>query len=148
MQEAGCGSSDSGAKFAFAFGSRAEGRATEKSDVDVAAWWGIDVPDPWTVRVPGNVDLPVLDTAPLELAGRVAQRGVLLFDDDPHVSSGRQRPARSISTRSTASASTIATSSPGEPVVDERRLRRLQQQVTERVDVLRKHASSHRSANT
>ena len=74
---------DAGAKFAFAFGSRSEGRATEKSDVDVAAWWGVDVPDPWTVRVPGRVDLLVLDTAPLELAGRVAQRGVLLFDDDP-----------------------------------------------------------------
>lgn len=30
-----------------------------------------------------GVDLLVLDTAPLELAGRVAVEGVLLFDDDP-----------------------------------------------------------------
>jgi hypothetical protein len=35
------------------------------------------------VRVPESVDLVVLDTAPLWLAGRVAQYGRLLFDDDP-----------------------------------------------------------------
>lgn len=29
------------------------------------------------------MDLLVLDSAPLELVGRVAQHGVLLFDDDP-----------------------------------------------------------------
>lgn len=72
-----------GARFAFLFGSRAEGRATPKSDVDVAAWWGVDAPPPWEVVLPGKVDLLVLDSAPLELAGRVAQHGVLLFDDDP-----------------------------------------------------------------
>jgi hypothetical protein len=72
-----------GAKFAFVFGSRAEGRATPVSDLDVAAWWGTDPPAPWEVFLGGNVDLLVLDSAPLELAGRVAQDGVLLFDDDP-----------------------------------------------------------------
>jgi hypothetical protein len=35
------------------------------------------------VEVPEGVDLLVLDQAPLELAGRVALRGRLLFDDDP-----------------------------------------------------------------
>jgi hypothetical protein len=33
--------------------------------------------------LPGPVDLLVLDAAPLELAGRVAMTGQLLFDDDP-----------------------------------------------------------------
>ena len=42
-------------------------------------------PAPWDVAVdlPDVVDLLVLDSAPLKLAGRVAQHGVLLFDDDP-----------------------------------------------------------------
>jgi hypothetical protein len=35
-----------------------------------------------TLTSPG-VDLLILDDAPLELAGRVAVRGKLLFDDDP-----------------------------------------------------------------
>lgn len=33
--------------------------------------------------LPEPVDVLVLDTAPLELAGRVALHGRLLFDDDP-----------------------------------------------------------------
>lgn len=74
---------DAGARFAFVFGSRAEGRERPDSDLDVAAWWGDQPPPPWKVPVPDEVDLLVLDTAPLELAGRVALRGVLLFDDDP-----------------------------------------------------------------
>jgi uncharacterized protein len=51
--------------------------------VDVGAWFGRDV-DQVAVQatLPGHVDLLVLDHAPLELAGRVALRGVLLFDDD------------------------------------------------------------------
>jgi uncharacterized protein len=34
------------------------------------------------------MDLVVLDTAPLSLAGRIAQEGRLLFDDDPPTSVG------------------------------------------------------------
>lgn len=74
-----------GARFAFAFGSRVEGGARPSSDLDVAAWFG----DPdiawWEVatHLPAGVDLVALDTAPLELAGRVALHGELLFDDDP-----------------------------------------------------------------
>lgn len=73
-----------GAVFAFLHGSQVSGAATERSDVDVAAWFGRPV-DSWVVaaRLPGRVDLLVLDTAPLELAGRVAQHGRLLFEDDP-----------------------------------------------------------------
>lgn len=72
-----------GARFAYLFGSREHGGAGESSDLDVAAWWGAEVPDAWTVELPDDVDLLVLDRAPLELAGRVAARGRLLFEDDP-----------------------------------------------------------------
>lgn len=73
-----------GAVFAFVHGSRAAGTATATSDLDVAAWFGGPV-DSWVVAgpLPEVVDLLVLDDAPLELAGRVALRGRLLFDDDP-----------------------------------------------------------------
>ncbi len=72
-----------GARFAFVHGSRAAGTARPDSDLDVAAWWGADPPDPWSVDLPPDVDLLILDTAPLELAGRVALHGRLLFEDDP-----------------------------------------------------------------
>src|SRR4051812_33675456 len=72
-----------GAVFAFVHGSRATGTARADSDLDVAAWWGHDAPQPWDVALPAAVDLLVLDTAPLELAGRVAVEGVLILDRDP-----------------------------------------------------------------
>lgn len=72
-----------GARFAFVHGSRAAGSARPDSDLDVAAWWLGDAPDPWDVPLPADVDLLVLNDAPLELAGRVALDGELLFDDDP-----------------------------------------------------------------
>jgi predicted nucleotidyltransferase len=74
-----------GARFAFVFGSSAEGSARPESDHDVAAWFG-DPRVPWweiATRLPSGLDLIALDTAPLELAGRVALHGRLLFDDDP-----------------------------------------------------------------
>ncbi len=72
-----------GARFAFVHGSRSGGEEPVGSDLDVAAWWGSPAPAPWDVVLPDEVDLLVLDSAPLELAGRVALKGVLLFDDDP-----------------------------------------------------------------
>jgi predicted nucleotidyltransferase len=75
-----------GARFAFLHGSRAAGTHRPGSDVDVAAWFGVgEPPDPWDIAVdlPAGVDLLVLDSAPLALAGRIALHGVLLFDDDP-----------------------------------------------------------------
>jgi hypothetical protein len=72
-----------GARFAFLHGSRTSGGTRSGSDVDVAGWWGDGAPPAWDVALPADVDLLVLDTAPLELAGRVALRGWLLFDDDP-----------------------------------------------------------------
>jgi hypothetical protein len=72
-----------GARFAFVHGSRASGAARPGSDIDVAAWFGGLNPAPWTVAgLPSSIDLLVLDEAPLELAGRVALRGVLLFPGD------------------------------------------------------------------
>jgi len=72
-----------GARFAYVFGSRVEGTARPDSDLDVAAWFGPRPPASWEVDLPAQVDLVVLDSAPLFLAGRVAMRGRLLFDDDP-----------------------------------------------------------------
>lgn len=72
-----------GARFAFVHGSRLTGQTHAGSDLDVAAWWGADPPEAYAVELPPNVDLVVLDAAPLWLAGRVAMYGRLLFDDDP-----------------------------------------------------------------
>lgn len=71
-----------GAAFAFVHGSRVAGTHRPGSDVDVAVWFGRPVAA-WEIDLPGAAELMVLDTAGLELAGRVAQHGVLLFDDDP-----------------------------------------------------------------
>lgn len=72
-----------GARFAFVHGSRTDGGGRPESDMDIAAWWGRRPPASWELPMPPGVDLLVLDDAPLELAGRVALRGRLLFDDDP-----------------------------------------------------------------
>lgn len=73
---------EAGAVFAYLHGSRAGGRPRPDSDVDVAAWFGQPV-DAWDITLPARVDLLVLDTAGLELSGRVAQHGILILDDDP-----------------------------------------------------------------
>lgn len=72
-----------GARFAYVFGSRADGQPRPDSDLDVAASFAAPAPASWEVRVPDGVDLVVLENAPLHLAGRIALRGRLLFDDDP-----------------------------------------------------------------
>lgn len=74
---------EAGAIFAFVFGSQATGDERPDSDLDVAAMWREGPPDPWSVALPPAVDLTVLNTAPLWLAGRVALHGRVLFDDDP-----------------------------------------------------------------
>ena len=71
-----------GARFAYLHGSQVSGTASPESDLDVAAWFDRPV-DSWSVEVPDGVDLLVLDTAPLELAGRVALHGRLLLEVDP-----------------------------------------------------------------
>lgn len=73
-----------GASFAFVFGSRAPGGQPRLgSDLDVAAYWTVSPPNAWDVLVPEGVDLLVLNTAPLELAGAIALNGDLLFETDP-----------------------------------------------------------------
>jgi uncharacterized protein len=72
-----------GARFAYLHGSRATGRGRPDFDIDVAAYFGERPPNSFDVLLPPRVDLLVLDNAPLELAGRVAVSGRLLFEDDP-----------------------------------------------------------------
>ncbi len=72
-----------GARFALLHGSRAGGTPRAGSDQDVAAWWEADPPAAWEIDLPHGIDLLILNDAPLELAGRVALQGELLFDDDP-----------------------------------------------------------------
>jgi uncharacterized protein len=71
-----------GARFAYLHGSRAAGRQRADSDIDVAAYFGGQPPNSFDILLPPGVDLLVLDDAPLELAGQVAVKGKLLFEDD------------------------------------------------------------------
>jgi len=72
-----------GARFGFVHGSRAAGTHRPDSDLDVAGWWPGTAPASFEVDLPEGVDLLVLNGAPLEIAGRIAAHGQLLFDDDP-----------------------------------------------------------------
>lgn len=72
-----------GARFALLHGSRVVGTHRPDSDLDVAAWWASGAPPAFEVDVPVGVDLLVLNGAPLELTGRIALDGTILFDDDP-----------------------------------------------------------------
>lgn len=71
-----------GAPFAYVFGSVARGEQRPSSDLDVAALFPEPAPASFEVELPAGVDLLVLNSAPLEIAGRVALDGVLLFEDD------------------------------------------------------------------
>jgi predicted nucleotidyltransferase len=72
-----------GARFAYLHGSRATGTNHPGADIDIAAYFGDRPPESFDLLLPSGVDLLVLDHAPLELAGRVAVSGRLLFEDDP-----------------------------------------------------------------
>jgi len=86
------------------FGSRTSGDHRNDSDVDIGACWARVAPAAWDVAVPDGVDLVVLNTVPLELAGRIALEGVVLFDDDsPRECTGSPTPARSGSTNAPVS---------------------------------------------
>jgi uncharacterized protein len=75
---------DTGARFAYLYGSRAGGEHRPDSDIDIAAYFGGgQPPQAFDILMPPGVDLLILDHAPLELAGRVAVGGKLLFDGDP-----------------------------------------------------------------
>ncbi len=70
-----------GARFGYLHGSRVTGRHRAHSDVDIAAFFGRRDLLASDVLLEPGVDLLVLDTAPLELAGRVAAGGILLFEE-------------------------------------------------------------------
>jgi predicted nucleotidyltransferase len=72
----------SGAVFAYVHGSRARGAARADSDLDLAAWWPGRAPAPFEVDLPAGVDLLVLNSAPLELRGRVAAEGIVVLEAD------------------------------------------------------------------
>lgn len=72
-----------GALFVYLHGSRANRSARPESDIDLAAYFAPPVPAAFDVLLPRDVDLLVLNGAPLELAGRVASTGRLLYDGDP-----------------------------------------------------------------
>lgn len=74
---------EAGALFAYLYGSRVTGSPRPGSDIDIAAYFGDRPPQAFEGLLPPGVDLLVLDQAPLELAGRVALGGRLLFEDDP-----------------------------------------------------------------
>lgn len=74
----------SGAAFALVFGSQARGASNANSDIDIAAWWPPDIGlNAWELTMPTGVDLVDVNKAPLELAGRIACEGILLFEDNP-----------------------------------------------------------------
>jgi predicted nucleotidyltransferase len=81
--------------FAYLFGSRAAGTATQLSDIDIAVYLrhGVD-PSEAKLNLLGDlmdqlqtdaVDLVVLNSAPLSLAGRVLANRIVLLDRDPHL---------------------------------------------------------------
>lgn len=71
-----------GALFGYLHGSRAAHTDKPHSDIDIAAHFGGSGVQSYDVLLPHQVDLLVLDRAPLELAGRVAVHGRLLFEHD------------------------------------------------------------------
>ncbi len=87
---------DTSALSAYLYGSRATGRTHAESDVDVAVWLAgglsLDRTDTvldLTARLAdvsglGNIEVSVLNWAPLRITGRVLSEGILLFSrDDP-----------------------------------------------------------------
>jgi predicted nucleotidyltransferase len=71
-----------GALFAYLHGSQAAGTPRPASDIDIAAYFRRR-PQKFDIVLPPGIDLLVLDDAPLELAGRVALHGRLIFETDP-----------------------------------------------------------------
>jgi predicted nucleotidyltransferase len=71
-----------GAVFVYLHGSRANNTARPTSDIDIAAYFSGQPPQAFEVLLPAGVDLLVLNEAPLELTGRVALHGRLLFEAD------------------------------------------------------------------
>ncbi|MBA2318244.1 MAG: DUF86 domain-containing protein [Euzebyales bacterium] len=132
-----------GARFAFVHGSAAVPGATAPGDIDVAAWFGDARVDGLAVAaaLPGWVDLLTLDRAPLELGGRVALTGRLLFEDDPPVRVRWQAQTRKLALDERHRVERAARTSWRDAVVDPERLHRLLRGVTEDLAWLRRYAA-------
>ncbi len=94
-QAASVALSDHPVRFAYLFGSHAEGRAREGSDVDVAVVLIDGIVGPEAERVAsrcadalsaaveiGGIELTVLNDAPLRFAGRVLRQRVVIYSRD------------------------------------------------------------------
>lgn len=82
---------DADIRFAYLFGSRASGQGHQRSDADVAVMpttepgllerAGLAADLARALEVP-DVDVVLLDRAPLELRGRIVQEGQLIYSTD------------------------------------------------------------------
>jgi len=71
-----------GAYFAYLHGSQVTGTADENSDIDLATLFHDPAPSSFALDLPPGVDLMVLNSAPLEVAGRIACHGTLVLEAD------------------------------------------------------------------
>jgi predicted nucleotidyltransferase len=83
-----------GCKFAYLFGSRARDDFRDHSDVDVAVMWetepenaveamGLGISAELTRLLGREVDVVVLDNAPVDVSQRVIRDGQIVLDRDP-----------------------------------------------------------------
>ncbi|WP_237702771.1 MULTISPECIES: nucleotidyltransferase domain-containing protein [Protofrankia] len=134
-----------GAQFAYLHGSRAVGGQRADSDIDIAAFFGGPrPPGSFDILLPPGVDLLVLDSVPLELAGRIAAGGRLLFEDDRGARVRWEAMTRKIyfdelprSTRAHREFAAAVLDRNAWPVVDEVRVLRLLRAITDDLSVLR-----------
>ncbi len=95
------------------------------------------------VLLPPGVDLVVLNGAPLELAGRIALHGLVLFDDDPPARIRWTATTRKIYADEEAGCgAVIASSLRPSAVVDEVRILRLLRSISDDLVVLRADGSA------
>ncbi|EUA20524.1 nucleotidyltransferase domain protein [Mycobacterium xenopi 3993] len=137
-----------GAAFAYLHGSRANNTARPTSDVDIAAYFGGQRPPAaFEVLLPAGVDLLVLDNAPLELAGKVALHGTLLFEKDPPTRVAWEATTRKIYFDELRESLAPTRSLPKRcAVVDEARVLRLLRGITDDVAILRRESAAGRPA--
>jgi predicted nucleotidyltransferase len=72
-----------GAVAVYLHGSQANHTATKLSDIELAALFPDPAPLSFELDLPPEVDLLVLNGAPLEIAGRIACGGTLVLEVDP-----------------------------------------------------------------
>ena len=132
-----------GAEFGYLHGSRATDTARPTSDIDIAAHFGGLGPQAFEILLPSGVDLLVLDDAPLELAGRVAVRGRLLFETDPRARVVWEATTRKIYFDELPRISRAHREfAEAKRVVDEVRILRLLRRITDDLAILRRESAA------